>query len=286
MSTKPPPGFEALPTFIIIGAMKAGTSSLYHYLRLHPEVAMAAEKELAYFVSAWNWKRGEAWYRGWFDPSAAARGEASPQYTCYPQYPDVPERMHALLPDVRLLYVVRDPVERLVSHYRHNVAKGIEQRPLADALDEPDAVYLVRSQYYRQIERFLRFYERDQLLIVDQADLRDRRRATLQKVFAFLGVDPLVWDIRYHREHHRTSRKRILTPAGERLAASWPMQQVARLPEGIRWLVEDAVYWPFSEPVPQPELTDALQTRLASMLQDDVARWRAFTDQAYAHWSL
>lgn len=283
-SPKSPEG--VLPTFVVVGGMKCGTSSLYHYLRLHPEVAMAAKKELAYFTEEGNWREGESWYRSWFSPEDRVRGEASPQYTCYPHFAGVPERMHALIPDALLIYVVRDPVERLISHYRHNVASGRESRSLTEALDEPDSMYLARSQYHRQLERYLDLYDRDQILVLDQADLRDRRRDTLRRVFAFLDVDPDVWDIRFHRQHHRTQRKRVYTPTGERLAATWPMRQVARLPEPIRWVVEDVVYWPVSRPVPRPTVTAALREQIGEQLAEDVSRWRALTGCPYTHWSI
>ena len=276
----------ALPTFIVIGGMKCGTTSLHRYLDLHPEIGMSDKKELAYFVSEWNWGRGEAWYRAQFDPRQRVRGESSPQYTSYPKYPHIPERMHALVPEAKLIYIVRDPIERLVSHYRHNVASGRDTRELAEALADPDSDYLARSQYFRQLERYLAFYDARQILIVDQHDLRHQRRETLRTVFRFLGVDPEVWDVRFRRELHRTRRKRIRSPLGEALAQTWPMRQIARLPEGIRWMVEDPIYWPVSSPVVEPDISPRLRTKITAQLADDVAQWRAFTGDAYAHWSV
>jgi len=276
----------ALPTFIVIGGMKCGTTSLHRYLDLHPEIGMSGQKELAYFVTEWNWGQGEAWYRTQFDPRQRVRGESSPQYTSFPKYTHVPERMHTLVPEAKLIYVVRDPIERLVSHYRHNVASGRDDRELAEALAEPDSDYLARSQYFRQLERYLAVYSADRILIVDQHDLRHRRPETLREVFSFLEVDPDVWDVRFHRELHRTQRKRVKTPLGERLSKTWPMRRVAQLPEGIRWMVEDAVYWPLSHPVVEPEISPALRAEIADRLAEDLTEWRAFTGRAFAHWSL
>ncbi|WP_420455803.1 sulfotransferase family protein [Rubrivirga sp.] len=276
----------ALPTFLIIGAMKCGTTSLHYYLSLHPEIGMSAEKELAFFVAKRNWHRGERWYRRQFDPAYGVRGEASPHYTCFSQFPDVPERMHALVPEARLIYLVRDPVDRLVSHYCHAVSMGREDRPLAEAVREPDSAYLARSQYHCQIARYLPYYGRDQILVVDQDDLLRRRRATLGEVFAFVGADPDVWDPRFEWERHRTDRKRVKTALGERVAASWPMRAIGRLPNRYRWPIEDAVYWPVSRPVERPVVSPGLRAEIARRLEADVARWRAFTGRPFSHWSL
>ena len=119
----------ALPNLIIIGGLKCGTTSLHHYLNLHPEIAMSRPKELNFFVSELNWPLGRDWYAGHFDRSARIRGESSPHYTNRPSFNGVPGRMHELLgSDVRLVYVVRDPIDRILSHYLHNVGGGYEDR--------------------------------------------------------------------------------------------------------------------------------------------------------------
>lgn len=283
----PPPNADgALPTFLIIGAMKCGTTSLHYYLSLHPEIGMSAEKELAFFVTEQNWERGERWYRRQFDPAYRIRGEASPHYTCYPKYASVPERMHTLVPEAKLIYLVRAPVERAVSHYCHAVSHENEGRTLAEAVREPNSKYLERSRYFAQIERYLPYYARDRVLVVDQADLRDRRRETLREVFAFVGADPDVWDVRFLWERHRTDRKRVKTGPGRALATSWPMRAIGRLPNRYRWPIEDVVYWPFSRSVARPAVSSALRAEIGERLADDVARFRAFTGRDFAHWSL
>src|SRR4051812_36085465 len=98
-----------LPNLIIIGAARAGTTSLYHYLRSHPEIWMSPEKELYFFVEDHNWKRGIEWYERHFPAGTPVRGEASTFYTHFPIRPGVPERIAALLPSAKLIYLVRDP---------------------------------------------------------------------------------------------------------------------------------------------------------------------------------
>src|SRR5919108_5987197 len=108
-----------LPNLIIIGAQKCGTSALHHYLGLHPDIFMSHEKELNFFMQRKNWDKGRAWYESMFPCNATVRGEASPGYTDYPTEPRVAERMHSLIPDAKLIYIVRHPIERMISQYVH-----------------------------------------------------------------------------------------------------------------------------------------------------------------------
>lgn len=112
-----------LPNFLIIGARKAGTTSMYYYLQAHPQVYMSPEKELKFFVPEKNWTRGVAWYEQYFDEAgdAIAIGEASPSYTRYPRSRGIPALIAEVLPKARLIYLVRHPVDRMVSHYLANL---------------------------------------------------------------------------------------------------------------------------------------------------------------------
>jgi hypothetical protein len=179
-----------LPTFLIIGTMKGGTTSLYNYLSGHPQVFMSTTKELHYFVAEKNLSRGQGWYgRNFRDAGdATAVGEASPDYTKYPIYDGVPERIADTVPRVKLLYVIRNPLDRIRSHYLHDVARGRERRPISEAVLE-NMHYLAPSRYALQIERYLQHFPREQLLIITSEALRSDRRTTMRRVHDFLGVD-------------------------------------------------------------------------------------------------
>lgn len=167
-----------LPNFVVIGTTKGGTTSLYEYLRTHPDIFLPATKEPRFFTVEDNWHRGVEWYKSNFDAAAGetAVGEVSPCYTLYPALSGVPERMARLIPNARLVYVVRQPIERMCSHYLEHVAHGRQRRPITEALWE-DQRYIYGSCYTLQIERFLEYFPREQLLVVTtEAFVHVRRR--------------------------------------------------------------------------------------------------------------
>lgn len=195
-----------LPDFVVIGAMKCGTSALHAHLDLHPRIGMAPGKELNFFFgpsrppdvdpSQWwhhgQWHRGLEWYAEQF-PDAELRGESSPGYTG-PGRTEVPGRMRRVLPGVRLVYLVRDPVARAASQWDHHVREGSERLPLAEALLDPERQYLARSRYVERVQPFLDTFDPEQLLVVVNERLQRDPRAQLRRIFDHVGADPDFWD--------------------------------------------------------------------------------------------
>jgi hypothetical protein len=225
---------NVLPNLIIIGAMKCGTTALHRYLDLHPDVAMSEPKELNFFCgpdrpdgaqdervawSAGNWHRGVEWYAARFRP-VPVRGEASPGYTS-PSFPEAAERMARVVPEARLVYAVRDPIERAVSQYRHHRADGTERRPIEEALLDPASQYLERSLYYVRLVPYLARFPRERIFICTQEDLSSNRRATLRELYRFAGIDDSFWspahDLRWNVA--RTVRAQVDGPLRRRLTA-------------------------------------------------------------------
>jgi hypothetical protein len=237
-----------MPEVIVIGAMKCATSAMHHYLDVHPEISMASAKELNFFSGPedppdadpqewWRWgqwHRGPDWYADQFDPDAPVRGEASPAYTA-PSSPHAPDRMAATVPEARLFYLVRDPVERAVSQYAHHRRDGTEQRPLEQAVLDPGSEYLERSRYHRRLVPFLQRFPREQVKVVVQERLRERRGAELADIYAHAGVDPEWRDPRQHEDVHVAPSS---CPVPDRLrAAVW--EQVGDDVERLRELLDD-----------------------------------------------
>lgn len=205
---------SSLPNLVVIGAMKCGTTALHHCLGAHPDIGMSQQKELNFFfgpadpldhcATGPNWYRGLEWYAGQFDPTAEVRGESSPGYTS-PDHPEVAARMAAVVPSARLIYLVRDPLERAVSQYRHHVADGHETRPYEQALLAPASQYVTRGRYWDRLVPFLEQFPPVQICIVAQEQLRADPRRVLAQVFRFLDVDDTFWCAAFESIQHRAN---------------------------------------------------------------------------------
>ena len=202
-------GFRPLPNFLILGAQKAGTTALYAYLRWHPQVTGPSFKEVSFFDR--HYPRGERWYRAHFPARRrTAIGEASPSYLLHPL---APERVAALLPDARLIALLRNPADRAFSHYQHEVALGREPLSFEDAIAAEDArlrgevermlgdpayfshawwnyTYVARGRYAEQLERWYAAFPRARLLVVFTEELAAETGATYRRVLEFLGLEP------------------------------------------------------------------------------------------------
>lgn len=275
----------ALPTFILIGAMKCGTTSLHQYLGAHPQIVVSDPKEPNFFL-----RRNEkdlTWYKQCFRGAAQAYGEASTNYTKYPTFRGVPGRMHALLPDLKLLYLVRDPIERAVSHFAHNRVDGRESQSVDEAFRPvEDSHYLQTSRYHFQLSQYLEHYPKERVLVIESERLRADRVSVLRKIFAFLGVDQNVEASAFEEEYHTTSGKlkpgvsaflqetrvgRFLTSAGKAL-----------LPTALR---EQGLAM-FRSDVERPTLSEATRERVRGYLQKDADRLRALTEKDFDAWSI
>jgi len=226
---------RAVPSAIIIGAQRAGTTSLFHYLAAHPQVRAPAIKEVHFFDLGFD--RGMRWYRSHFPPrdQVEATGkmtfEASPYYMFHPA---VPERIARVLPEARLIALLRNPIDRAASQYRHNLKRGCEPLSFAHAIaaeagrlageearlrGKPDYVsdrhrqysYAGRGQYAEQLERWLARFPRQQLLVIQSEEMFARPAAVYARVLAFLGLPD-------HRltafdQKNRTASEEPLDPA-------------------------------------------------------------------------
>jgi hypothetical protein len=205
------PAGGTLPNLVVIGAMKCGTSALHYYLDLHPEIQMSSPKELGFFAAeavvegplataaeseqrimrggGRNWERGIEWYAGHFDPAASVRGEASPAYTA-PWFPRSAELIASILPDTRLIFMVRDPLEQIVSQYLHYRHAGNEPRELNEAVADPHGIYVERARYHARLQPFLERFPEERILVLSQEELLHSRRQTLAAALAFSPSTP------------------------------------------------------------------------------------------------
>jgi hypothetical protein len=185
-----------LPTFLIVGAMKSGTTSLLHYLGGHPDV-FALPFESRFFDRRLD--MGLAWYRAQFAPGAKARavGESTPDYMYIPH---VAPLLASTLPGVRLIAILREPAERAYSQYWHNRARGHEPMTFEEAVAaEPERLagdgrgasrysYVHRGMYVEQLQRLREHFSAEALKVVLFEDLRSDPTALVRDLLAFVGV--------------------------------------------------------------------------------------------------
>lgn len=249
---------------------------------------MSEPKELRYFWRD-DWSQRRAWYEAHFDPAKRVRGEATPAYAMWPFRDRVPERAVALVPDARLVYVVRDPIERLASHYAQRVADGFSEpfSSYVDRLEDPENPIVCASRYATQLERWLAHFDRSQVLVLDHGRLRDERRRVLSEVLGFLGVADTSASLDVAPEHNRMEAKLVLGPWGRRI---WTgvLRPVGRLvPPRLRASAFEVAHRALTRPVKaRADIDDATQARLVAYFRPEVERLRELTDQPFASWSI
>ena len=155
---------------LIVGAMKAGTTSLYDYFSGVEGIAVSRKKDTRFFVSetqGGNFFRGSAWYQEQFPPDVVCRIEASTHYTKWPDYSGVPERIHRTLIRPKFIYLVRDPVKRAISHYFHNLVVDGDVPEINSAFQGIESKYVIYSDYALQLRQYLQFFNVADFYIAD-----------------------------------------------------------------------------------------------------------------------
>lgn len=270
-----------LPNLLIIGAGKSGTTSLHSYLAAHPEVSMSETKELRLFVRD-DWRERLDWYAQQFGP-AKVRGESSPGYTMYPYRASVAERIHEVIPDARLIYLVRDPVDRAIASYVEWVTLGYENRPIGAALTDTDPAnpHICGSRYASQLERYLATFQSEQLLVLDQSALLEERAATMRTVFEFIGVDPGFESSAFEETVNTRRDKVVYNRLGIWLIRHNLLTE-RRGPFEMKPLIRPARAL-LSKPI-DARLSDDARAEVASVLHPEVERLRKLTGQPFARW--
>lgn len=174
----------------IVGAMKSGSTSLHNYLGDHPQVFMCEPKEPWYFIKEKNWHKGEDWYQSLFSNASddvTIIGESSADYTMAPKYEGVPERIAKYNPDSRIIYILREPVMRTISHYWHNVRWHAEQRDMIVAIKE-EPFFREVSNYYMQLTNYLKVFPAEHIYVLTFEHMIHNPAIEVSKIFSWLGV--------------------------------------------------------------------------------------------------
>ncbi|OQK17036.1 sulfotransferase [Methyloprofundus sedimenti] len=211
------------PDFIIIGAMKSATSTLHEQLALQDGIFMTTPKEPNYFSDDEQYARGEAWYEGLFANAEANDlcGESSTHYTKLPDYPLTIERMAKRLKKVKLIYVLRHPVDRLISHYIHQWSQNVIKCDINEAIDQYEEL-TAYSCYARQLQPYIEQFGRENILLLFNESIRKNQQKELEKAAEFIGYkEKVVWQ--------------------EDLAAQNVSNERIRAFPGYSWIVESEI---------------------------------------------
>ncbi len=294
---------EKLPDFLIVGAQKAGTTSLHAWLARQPGVSMPRDKELNFFSDDERFSRGVSWYARQFSHASArdVLGDASPNYMFVPE---TPERVHRLLPDAKLVFILREPVQRAFSQFLMSRRMGVESLDFPSALlaeeertrQDPrmwmHTAYLHRSLYAEQIERFLRWFPASSCLYMKFEDLTAggaRTQTSLAKLARFIGIRPESLDL---------PKKNVASQTRFSLLHAWLYSSSSASKRMLRWLLPSRTWrarlahrideWnrrridkPHIGRLPSPAL-DTLErdmARLEALTGLDLTDWRASMEQ-------
>ena len=188
---------KGMPDFLIIGAMKSGSTSLSQILTSHPDIFIPPEKELQYFSRDHKFNQGEEYYRNFFKNASNCQliGEASTCYSRWPHYPHATERIAKRLPNVKLIYLMRHPVERAYSHYGHLMQERTMYQTgdilTFEEMVEQDKEITNTSLYMMQINRYLTTFSQKQMLFLTLDELKSSPTIFFQRVQDFLGITPI-----------------------------------------------------------------------------------------------
>lgn len=179
-----------LPDFFLIGAAKAGTTTLHGYLNRHPGIFMSNPKEPEFFSHDENFARGMAWYSGLFGGASEGQlcGEASTAYSRWPHTADAAARIARAAPNARLVYILRHPIDRAYSHYAHDMREAVTMT--FEQAIERSSLYIDASRYIDQLGRYLAHYPRERILCLLTEDLHADPAGALDRLQRFLGVEP------------------------------------------------------------------------------------------------
>ena len=280
---------RALPNFLVIGAQRSGTTLLHRLLEAHPQVYVPTRRKEIHFFDRHH-QRGARWYGAFFPAIDAAKGlvaigEATPDYLATPE---VAGRIHRLLPDCRLIAVLRSPIARAYSWYQYSRRSHGEERDLELFLSQ-DPTALDWGLYARHLERYLGLFPRSQLLILIYEELLAEPERELLRLRSFLGLDPdLAWpgarQLMAERVNTSSPPRFHRSFALARRLGSWLTRR--DLDVAVRLAKRAGLRRLFGKGPPAALMSAATRQRLAGFYADDVARLTALLGRDQPVWRL
>ncbi len=259
------------PDFIVIGAMKSATTTLHEQLARQPGLLMSRPKEPNFFSDDRVYARGWSWYSSLFRPGqgGALRGESSTHYTKLPDYPRTVARMVRALPVVKLIYVMRHPIDRLISHYVHEQTTGRIKVDIHEAVERHHEL-IEYGRYAMQLQPFLDAYGFENVLPVFFPRLVHHPQRELERIGRFLNHDgPLVWDTTLKPQNSGKERLRP-SPIRQALVQAPVLCALRQRMLPRNWSESLKDYWRAG--IAPPALQPQLIARLRDVFDADLAQ--------------
>jgi hypothetical protein len=270
--------------FVIVGAMRAGTTTLHTLLSQHPQISMSRDKETDFFIIEKNYARGLDWYRAQFDPRRPIHGEASPNYAKGRDFPGVPQLLARHAPDARLIYVVRDPVARALSQYTHSWNMGtLTTRPEDLSLTHEYHSLVDASSYARQLQRWRAHFPREAILVVDFDQLIAAPAAQIARITAHVGAGPMpACTLGSHNDAAQMCR----VPRPLMRLAHGPMRPLLTRLLDQRARTRLRQLFTLAPRRTPPAVPEDLRAQFRRDLAEDAARFRQMTGMEFPRWSI
>lgn len=258
------------PDFYIIGAMKSGTSTLHHLLAQHPDIEMSRYKEPSFFTKRFD--KGTEWYFSRYPGEKKIRGDASPSYSMRHRYPDTAKRIYHANPAAKIIYILRDPVERIVSHLHHDLLRDrFQKNELEKELAENED-YLLTSKYAYQIEPYLQYFPKEQIRVLLFEDLIRFTGQVIADVWSFLQVDDAPLELKAYNVSEQRFKIKYYDWIQEAVRSSRLKKAYRMFWYGVRIKVE------------KPVLYESIKQNLALEMEEDVLSLARSFDLKLSKW--
>lgn len=265
-----------LVDFMLIGAQKAGSTSLSYQLAQHPQIEFCLQKEPDFFSKSRDWKANLAEYHALYEEKPGKfYAEGSTTYTWIPEYPETAWRIQTYNPNVKLLYIMRHPVERAISHYTHHLLKDRTKYPKEVEIFEVPT-YINHSRYAMQLRPYFELFPRENILLILFEEYIKNPLQTLHQIGSFLEIDPCGFD-----QVDLTPQYQSMERTGDKKIKKW-LTPISRLfPVKVR----NALRGPFVYKLEsQIEFSENTKKMLWRFLEDDVRAVEKMMERSLDLW--
>lgn len=278
-----------LPDFVVAGFMKTGTTSIDAYLRQHPDLVLPHDrKETHFFEKEKNWSRGHDWYNSLYKKEGI-RGEVCPGYAKRHCFSGVAARIKNKSPNAKIIFCVRNPVNRALSHYRHKLASGNEKRePNAALCPTTDSGnhYLRCSEYAYQIRLYVDCFGKENIHVLTSKELRESPKEAINGIFNHIGASTI--QVKSIERRHKSGQKRL--PTWNWIYSPWKSStSFGRTVEYVgKGLLPKRLYrkGPRIGNIEIPSLKRETRVAMKDYFREDVNRLSEMTGKDFDHWDI